>query len=91
LSAAIFFEHFNDETVRGRLQSIWREVIAKILHIREESSRLGDFFREFLRERLLSFVITVIFRLLNDFSSYSFVNYAGFEAFFHLEAAQKAL
>ena len=91
LSAAIFFEHFNDETVRGRLQSIWREVIAKIVHIREESSRLGDFFREFLRERLLSFVITVIFRLLNDFSSYSFVNYAGFEAFFHLEAAQKAL
>ena len=69
LSAVIFFEHFNDETVRGRLQSIWREVIAKILHIREESSRVGEFFQEFLRERLLSFVITVIFRLFREFPS----------------------
>src|SRR5205085_2244000 len=91
LSAVIFFDHFTDETVRGRLQSIWREVIAKILHIREETSRLGDLFREFLRERLLSFVITVILRLLNDFPSYNFVNYPGFEAFFHLKAAQKTL
>ncbi len=91
LSAAIFFEHFNDETVRGRLQSIWREVIAKILHIREESSRLWEFFREFLRERLLSFVITVIFRLFREFPSYNFMNKQGFEAFFHLEAAEKAL
>src|SRR2546421_6299306 len=91
LSAVIFFEHFNDETVRGRLQSIWREVIATILHIREESSRLGEIFREFLRERLLSFVITVIFRLFREFPSYSFMNEQGFEAFFQLDAAQKAL
>lgn len=91
LSAIIFFEHFNDETVRGRLQSIWREVIAKILHIREESSRLGETFRRFIREQLLSFVITIIFQLFRQFPSYNFMNEQGFEAFFHLDATQKAL
>src|SRR5205823_5468789 len=91
LSAVIFFEHFNDETVRGRLQSIWREVIAKILHIREESSRWERAMWAFLRERIFSFVIVVAFGLLREFPDYNIITDQGLEAFFQLGTAEKAL
>jgi len=92
LSAVIFFEHYEDEIVLRRLQSIWREVIATILRIREESGRGEEAVRAFIRERFFSFVITVVFGLFSELPAYGgAANYSAIEAFFHLGVPAKLL
>jgi len=91
LSIIIFFDHVRDEAVLKRLQSSWRMIIAKILGLRERSSRWGTLLRTFIRESLFSLVITLAFRTLREHPWYSMVNDQSLEAFFQLGTAEKQL
>lgn len=91
LSLVIFFDHPRDEIILKRLQNIWRGIIAKIFGIQESNSRWGKLSREFIRERIFSFLITVIFQVFHEFPRYNPVNYQDLEKFFQLGASEKAL
>jgi hypothetical protein len=92
LSILIFFEHYQDRLVLARLQSIWREIIAKILRIRERSDGEEGVVRAFIRERIFSFVIKAAFQILHEFpDNINFIDVPALEAFFQRETTEKAL
>ncbi len=91
LSALIFFEYSRDEPMLERLQSIWRKMIANILRIQEGRKRREKVIRRFIRERIVSFVITIALRYLQELPAYNVVSYEGLEAFFQLGATEKSL
>ncbi len=92
LSMLIFCDHFEDEEVLSKLQDIWRGMIAKLFHIHEGSSPLKGMVRDFARERIISFVITVVFGLFRQLPpSYSMLSYPALEAFFQLGPDKKQL
>ncbi len=91
LSMIIFCDHYQDKEVLGKLQGIWRGMIATLFRVHEGSSP-WDVARDFLRERIIAFAIGVVFGLIRQFpASYSIVNYEALEAFFRLKTDKKAL
>lgn len=91
LSLIIFFDHPRDRLVLLKLQSIWHEIIGKVLGVQESGSRLGRKVREFIREQLISFVVAHVFRLFREMPAYTVVNYPDFEAFFRSGDTDRAL
>jgi hypothetical protein len=75
LSMIIFCDHYQDEGVLSRLQGIWRAMIARLFHVHEGSSPWQGVMRDFIRERIISFTIAFLFRLLREFPAYNMVSY----------------
>ena len=91
LSVIIFCEHYQDKEVLSRLQGIWRGMIAKLFRVREGVRPWKGIVRDFIREQIISFAITLVFRLIREFPGYNMVNYQKLEAFFQLGSAEKTL
>src|SRR5258708_2065218 len=91
LSLIIFGDHYQDEDVLSRLHGIWQAMIATLFRIHEDSSRWKGVVRDFIRERIITFAIALLFRLFRDLPDYNMVNYQSLEAFFQLGTAEKAL
>jgi hypothetical protein len=91
LSLIIFFENYRDPTVTKRLQNIWRRIIDGVLGIQSSRGFLKNAFQSFVRERLFSALVLLIFRWLQSFPSNNIVNYPDLQAFFSLSPGQKAL
>ncbi len=91
LTFAILFDHPRDEDVLAHLQSIWRPVIAKILFLQGRGGRVGQLLRDFIREQLISFIITLSFRLVDEIRGYTLMSYKKFDEFFRRGAEEKAL
>jgi hypothetical protein len=89
VSLVIFFDHPQDPTVLGPLQTIWRGIIDRTLAL--SGSRWSKMPRDFLREQIFSLVITVLFRLLQGMPPYNPINYPDMEAFFQRTPQEKAL
>jgi hypothetical protein len=100
LSVIIFCDHYRDDAALTsgedvdaadrpvhRLQRIWHAMITKLFRVREGGSLLGDF----IRERIISFAVTVIFRLFGQLPAYNMVSLPALEAFFQLKPTDKAL
>jgi hypothetical protein len=91
LSIIIFSDHYRDADVLHRLQGIWHGMIARLFRLHEGSSRWRAAARDFIREQVISFAISLVFRLFRDLPAYSMVSYEAFEAFFQFGTAEKAL
>ena len=91
LSLIIFFEHHQDAAVCDRLQGIWRAMIATLFRMHEGSSPWKARVRTFIRERIIGFVISLVFRIFRELPSYNMVSYEALEAFFQLGTTEKAL
>lgn len=91
LSLIIFDEHYHSEEVLHRMQSIWRAMIAQLFRVHEGGSAWGRATRDFIREQIISFAITIIFRLFRELPAYSMLSYQSLEAFFRLGPNEKAL
>jgi len=87
LSLIIFCDHYQEEAVLSRLQGVWRGMIAKLFHVREGRNPM----RDFIRERIIAFAITIVFSLFGQLPSYNMLSYQALEAFFQLGAAEKEL
>ena len=91
LSAAIFFDHYQDKSVLARLQRVWRGIIAALLHVRAGRSYPERVIRAFLRERIFSLVYSTAFRLLHESPSNDIFDLRELEAFFRASEEEKAL
>lgn len=87
LSVIIFCDHYGDKAALTSLQGIWHAMITKLFRVREGGRLVGDF----IRERIISFAVTVIFRLFGQLPAYNMVSLPALEAFFQLKATDKAL
>jgi hypothetical protein len=77
--------------VLSRLQGIWQGMIAKLFYMREGDSRWKGAARDFIRERIIAFVIAHLLSLLRELPPNNMMNYDAVEAFFRLKPADKAL
>ncbi|GHO84901.1 NACHT domain-containing protein [Dictyobacter formicarum] len=91
LSVVIFFDHYQNAMVLSRLHDIWHAMIARLFRIHENSSPWKNVTRNFIREQIISFAITVAFRLIRELPTYNMVSYPALESFFKLEVETKAL
>jgi hypothetical protein len=83
LSLTIFFEHYQDETVRGRLQLVWRRIIDTIFIINPQSGRAGQAMRAAARNLIFNFAMSFISHVLEELPQYNPINYPDLQAFFH--------
>lgn len=90
LSLIILFDHHRDKLVLGKLQDIWREIIAKLLSVRENEGHLSKVLRDFIRERLFAAATTVAFRLIRELPQERGSN-PDLEEFFRLDPAKRSL
>ena len=90
LSVIIFGEHYHDQAVLSRLHSIWRLMIGKLFRVRNGHTG-RDVLQAIIRESVISFGITLVFRLFRELPDYNVVSYSKIEAFFHLGSDEKAL
>ena len=91
LSVIIFFEHHNDAEALNSLQRIWGRMIATLFRIHEGSSPWKARVAEFIRDRIVGFVISLVFGLFSALPSYNMVTYEALEAFFRLGTREKTL
>jgi hypothetical protein len=91
LSVIIFFEHHEDEAALDSLQRIWRRMIATLFRVHEGSSPGKARVRDFIRERIIGFIISLVFGLFEALPSYTMVSYKALKAFFKLGTTEKAL
>ena len=91
LSLIIVCDSYQDEEVLGRLQGIWHEMIAKLFRMREDDSRWKGIVRDFIRERIIAFVMSHVFSLLRELPPNSMMNYDAIEDFFKLKPEDKQL
>lgn len=90
LSSLIFFYHYKDPLNSKKLQSVWKEIIFKIFHIKETSNIRGVS-NKFLRKRIFWFIFTIIFKLLHESRVQGNVDYQRLISFFKLKASYKKL
>jgi hypothetical protein len=93
LSVIIFCDHYQDAEILSKLQGIWRDMIARLFRLQEDSNRRKGIIRGFIRERIIAFAITLVLHLFreSDYSGYNRFSYEAFEAFFHLGNTGKTL
>ena len=90
LTLIIFFDHYRDSAVTGPLRGIWKDVIDNLLGIRQSGGRIETMAREFVRERVLTVLMQLIFGWLKGFPSNNIVNYDDLLAFFKLARCARA-
>ncbi|GHO78956.1 hypothetical protein KSD_67270 [Ktedonobacter sp. SOSP1-85] len=91
LSVIIFFDHYQNEEVLSRLHTIWHEIIARLFRIHENSSTWKAVATNFIREQIISFAISVAFRLIRELPTYNMVSYSALDSFFQLGATEKTV
>ncbi|HEY7413638.1 MAG TPA: hypothetical protein VH593_00475, partial [Ktedonobacteraceae bacterium] len=91
LSLIIIFDHPHDGEVLEHLQHLWHMIIGRLLGISESSNRFSRLVRSRIRESLFSFAISLAFLWIKQLPENLPIRDPSFEAFFHRNAAEKAL